>query len=76
MAKNKRVYTNEDELLEYGNRGILNPEEASYYNLFINGVLQPHSNYSIEAGRLELLTEELPIEGAPISLQYIYLKGG
>lgn len=76
VAKNKRVYTNEDELLEYGNRGILNPEEASYYNLFINGVLQPHSNYSIEAGRLELLTEELPIEGAPISLQYIYLKGG
>lgn len=36
----KSVYTNEDELKEYGNRGILDPAATSFINLFINGILQ------------------------------------
>ncbi len=67
----KRVYTNRDELKEYGNRGILSPHEVTYYNLYINGILQPKVNYVMKKGRLEFVTEDVPSEGATIIMKYI-----
>src|SRR5699024_2998580 len=43
--EDKRVYTNEDALKQYGSSDILNPNIVSNTNLFINGVLQPPSLY-------------------------------
>ncbi len=48
----KRVFTNKDEFCTYGNKGILDPEEVSFYNLFINGVMQPKINYTLKNGLL------------------------
>lgn len=69
----QRIYTNEDELREYGDRGILSPEKASFYNLFINGMLQPRANYSLSEGHLELLTRDIPPKGAPIIIAFVTL---
>lgn len=66
----KRVYTNMDDLKGYGGRGILPPDDVSYYNLYVNGVLQPKVNYVITAGRLEFVTEDLPAKGETILLRY------
>ena len=66
----RRVYTNEDELKNYGDRGILSPCEVSYFNLFVNGVLQPKAVYKISKGFLEFLTEDIPPDGAPINLVF------
>ena len=71
----KRIYTNEDELKQYGDEGILSPEEVSYYNLYVNGVLQPKVNYIITKGRLEFITEDLPTQGATIIIKYIIFRG-
>lgn len=67
----KTIYTNQDELKEYGDRGILDPNEVSYYNLFINGVLQPKANYIIEKGLLLLQTKDIPLKGSPIIIAFI-----
>lgn len=69
-----RIYTNEDELTEYGQCGILNPANVSYYNLFINGVLQPQILYDVMEGKLTLKSSDLPPKGAPIILQFIIIK--
>jgi hypothetical protein len=70
----KRVYTNADELKEYGDKGILSPGEVSYYNLYVNGVLQPKVNYIMTEGRLEFITTDIPTEGATVIIKYITLK--
>jgi len=70
----KKTYINEDELTEYGNKGILCPNDVSYYELFINGVLQPHKNYEVEKGLLTLDTEDIPQLGAPIIITFITFK--
>lgn len=70
----KKIYTNEDEIMEYGDRGILDPKSVSYYNLFINGVLQPRVNYEIEKGRLTLKTEDVPLKDSPIIITFISLR--
>lgn len=57
----------------YGNKGILNPELSSYQNLYVNGVLQPHVNYTVQTGMLTLQTEDTPLKGAPIVLQFVSL---
>jgi hypothetical protein len=67
----KRIYTNEDELKKYGDQGILSPESVSYSSVFINGVLQPNENYILREGFLELLTQELPQTGEPISILFV-----
>lgn len=67
----KIIYTNEDELTEYGNKGILDPNEFSHYTLFINGVLQPKTNYEIQKGLLQLKTENLPLKRSPIILLFV-----
>lgn len=67
----KSIFTNEDELKEYGDKGILDPESVSYINLFINGVLQPPSVYHVKEGLLILKTIDIPPKNAPIILQFI-----
>lgn len=64
-------YTDQNELTEYGNKGILSPASVSYYNLFVNGVLQPNVNYAISAGQLELLTTDIPAKNEPIILTFV-----
>ncbi len=70
-AKEGKVYTNADEIEMYGDGGILNPRDTSYQDLFINGVLQPSTTYTVEEGSLTLDVENTPIEGVPVSLQFI-----
>lgn len=64
-------YTNADELTQYGDKGILSPDAVSYYNLFINGVLQPNVNYAISAGNLNLLTDDTPPDNQTVILTFI-----
>ena len=71
FANENRVYTNKDELIMYGNKGILDPDTVSYHNLYVNAVIQPFVNYSVQEGLLTLNTWELPVKGAPVSLQFI-----
>jgi len=70
-ADGKKVYTNQDELKMYGNTGIIDPKQSAYQNLFVNGVIQPTVNYMVQKGYLTLKTEDVPLSGAPISLQYV-----
>lgn len=70
----KKIYTNADEITEYGNKGILNPNSVSYLSLFINGVLQPTVNYTVAEGLLTLEADNVPIENAPILTRFITLK--
>lgn len=67
----RKIYTNQDGIEEYGITTIQSPDEVSYINLFINGMLQPTVNYKIERGRLILLTEDIPLKGTIILLQFI-----
>lgn len=67
----KKIYTNDDELIQYGNRGILDPNDVSYFGLFINGVLQPKVNYEIQKGLLLLKTEDVPIKDSSIIISFI-----
>ncbi len=43
-------------------------------NLFINGILQPQTEYQVTAGKLTLVGPA-PIQGAPITLQFIIING-
>jgi len=70
----KKEFTNTDELLLYGDYGIPNPNDVSFFNLYINGVLQPETNYSIETGLLTLTIEEPPKEDVPIILEYLVIR--
>lgn len=74
LANGGKSYTNSDELTKYGNKGILDPEQTSFQNLFINGVLQPETNYIINEGLLTLEARPLPVDGVPISIQFISLS--
>ncbi|MCM3770800.1 MULTISPECIES: DUF4183 domain-containing protein [Priestia] len=49
----------------------MDPENYLYSNLFINGVLQPSSNYSVKKGILITNTEDIPLEKSPVILQMI-----
>ncbi|WP_067726605.1 DUF4183 domain-containing protein [Oceanobacillus damuensis] len=66
----KSVYTNVDELKEYGDRGILDPETVTYINLYVNGILQPQNIYEVKKGFLKFLFD-VPLKNVPISLQFI-----
>lgn len=67
----KKIYTNEDELKQYGSKGILSPDDVSYFNLFVNGILQPKANYKITQGQLEFLTSDVPQKGQYIIIEFI-----
>jgi len=71
---NKKIYTNADEITKYGNQGILDPENVSYYTLYINGVVQPKANYYIKKGLLKLKTDDTPLEKSPIILSFVTFK--
>lgn len=71
LSDKKTVYTDKDELAIYGKKGIPDPEKTSYQNLFVNGVIQPGNNYKVQEGCLTLKSEDLPLKGTPISLQFI-----
>lgn len=58
----------------YGDKGIPNPNEVSWFNLFINGVLQPKINYVVQEGLLTLTTADIPNKRVPIILQYLVIK--
>lgn len=70
----KKIYTDQDEIREYGKHGIPSPCEVSYFNLFINGVLQPKRNYLVKRGVLELTTSDAPSRGAPVVLESIVIQ--
>ncbi len=70
----QRFYTNTDELKKYGARGILSPDDVSYYNLFINGELQPQINYQVSQGLLALKTENVPPKGQTVILTFVTFK--
>lgn len=70
----RRIYTSADELTAYGHRGILSPDEVSYYNLFVNGVLQPKINYVLTEDRLELKTTDLPLRGQAVMITFVTFK--
>jgi len=70
----KKIYTNDDEIKTYGDQGILDPDNVSYINLFVNGELQPKTNYAVKKGLLVLTTEDVPQKGAPIILEFLKLK--
>jgi len=65
------VYKNADGIEEYGITNIMSPNEVSYINLFINGIMQPTVNYKVEEGKLTLLTDDVPMKGVVIILQFI-----
>ncbi|MEB5456443.1 DUF4183 domain-containing protein [Virgibacillus pantothenticus] len=69
----KTVYTNQDKVPEYSTSDILNPNDVSYINLFINGILQPATIYNVQPGSLQLLVDQsdIPRNGVPIILQFI-----
>lgn len=71
LANKSRVYTNADELSIYGNKGILDPNKVCYQVLFVNGVIQPQTNYIVEDGVLELRTEDMPLNDSPLYIQYL-----
>jgi len=66
-----KIYTDRDEIWKYGIYGVPDPDETSYQNLFVNGILQPHVNYIVQRGCLILKTEDSPAEKAPITLQSV-----
>ncbi|WP_082630244.1 DUF4183 domain-containing protein [Peribacillus muralis] len=65
----QRVFDEQDGITDIGKQVIPDPSKVSYMNLFINGVLQPHENYTVEPGKLTLNTIDTPIQGTPIILQ-------
>lgn len=70
----RKIYTNDDELKKYGNRGILDPNKVSYFNLYINGVLQPKINYEIQEGLLLFKTEDVPLKNSIIIISFVTFK--
>lgn len=70
----KKIYTDEDELTEYGSCGILSPDTVSYYSLFINGYIQPQCNYILHKGYFELTTADTPQDNHIISVEFITFK--
>lgn len=70
----KKIYTDQDELKEYGIHGIPSPCQISYFNLYVNGVLQPAENYRVRKGLLELTTVDAPTKGALVILESIAIK--
>ncbi|MGY0693617.1 DUF4183 domain-containing protein [Virgibacillus sp. FSP13] len=72
--ENKRIYTDQDALKQYGSSNIPNPDNISYMNLFINGVLQPEVLYRVHEGSLELLSSDLPLQGTTIILLFVVME--
>ncbi len=70
----KRTYTNQDELRQYSSQGLPDPTSMSFHDLFVNGMIQPKTNYELGNGYLNFKTEDVPAAGEPISVSYLSLK--
>ncbi|NEK96931.1 DUF4183 domain-containing protein, partial [Bacillus mobilis] len=70
----KFIYTDSDGIAQYGTTHILSPDEVSYINLFINGILQPQPFYQVSTGQLTLLDDQPPSQGSSIILQFIIIN--
>lgn len=71
----KRVFTDHDRLQEYDSSIILDPDQVSLINLYINGMIQLPILYEVTRGMLRLKTADIPKEGVIIVLQFIKLFG-
>ncbi|WJQ80516.1 DUF4183 domain-containing protein [Brevibacillus brevis] len=65
----KNVYTNSDAVMPFSTSGILDPNEVSVVNLFINGMLQPPNLYVVQPG--VLILSDIPVQGVPLIVQFI-----
>lgn len=65
----RKVYTNNDAVISFSTSGILAPNEVSFVNLFINGILQSPNLYVVQPGALIL--SDVPAQGVPLILQFI-----
>lgn len=63
------MYTNSDAVMSFSTSGILDPNEVSVVNLFINGMLQPPNLYVVQPG--VLILSDIPVLGVPLILQFI-----
>ncbi|KZD66189.1 DUF4183 domain-containing protein [Bacillus cereus] len=70
----KFIYTDSDGIAQYGTTHILSPDEVSYINLFITGILQPQPFYQVSTGQLTLLDDQPPSQGSSIILQFIIIN--
>ncbi|WP_338068347.1 DUF4183 domain-containing protein [Brevibacillus invocatus] len=70
----KNVYTNSDAVISFSTSGILDPNSVSVVNLFINGILQSPSLYTVQPGALIL--SDIPVQGVPLILQFIKITTG
>ena len=70
----KKEYTDEDSLSEYHGSRIPAPETVSYYDLFVNGMVQPKATYTIRKGRLIFRTLDTPPKGVFIVLEFVTYK--
>ncbi|MET1249418.1 DUF4183 domain-containing protein [Sporolactobacillus sp. STCC-11] len=74
-VEGKQTYTNTDGLAQYGSQDIPDPERVSYFNLFVNGMLQPSTFYKVSAGSLAITgPNDVLTTGAPIVLQSIKIE--
>ena len=70
----KRTFRNDDEMKEYGGQGILSPEEVSFFNVFVNGVLQPKMNYILKKGELTFITQDIPAKDRTVIILFVTWK--
>ncbi|SFX21955.1 protein of unknown function [Thermoactinomyces sp. DSM 45891] len=70
----KRIYTYNDGVEGYRRSLLLNPNNMTYINLFINGILQPESHFRIKKGKLLLNVDPIPDAGVPIIVQFIQIR--
>jgi|GEM_PF-6183116 len=68
----KRSYHDSDGI--EGFNVIPDPLTISYSNLFINGMLQPSSFYTVARGSLIINTQDIPISGTYMILQFIKIS--
>ena len=68
----RNVFTNQDAAPQFSTIGILDPQNVSITNLFINGILQPPNLYTVQPGSLVL--SDVPFRGVPIILQFVVIR--
>ena len=71
---NQRVFSYHNQVNEYQNGKFPSPDDVSYMNLFINGVLQPAKNYEVVKDKLILKTIDLPLENTILILQMVKVQ--
>jgi hypothetical protein len=70
----KRIFTDEDAIIEYGIDKILDPSSVSYLSVFVNGIIQSPVNYTINKGELLFKTEDVPEKNVFITIQFLTIN--